>query len=379
MDELDKQDLFPFKVLIVDDNKNNLFTLDAVLKTLENCVVIQANSGEEALIIAMSEKDINLILLDIQMPNMNGYEVATHLKMVELTKNIPIIFVTAVFKNEEFIQQGYEVGAIDYLTKPLDENMLLNRIKLYRSLQESEKRAVLHAQEAEAANKAKSEFLANMSHELRTPMHGILSFSMIGLTNAESAEREKLLQYFTNINVSGQRLLTLLDDLLDLSKLEAGKMAIKLQEADLLNVLNSCFSEQEQRMKDLELTFDINSELSVIGMFDFVRIGQVITNLLSNAIKFTSKGSEIKVRVAKNEEQILFSLQDDGPGIPEDELDSIFSPFTQSSLTKTGAGGTGLGLAISQEIINSHNGKIWAENHVEGGAIVNFTLPNNLV
>jgi len=127
-----------FKILIVDDNPNNLFTLESLLKGLDNCEIIQASSGEQALVSSL-EHSIDLILLDVQMPEMDGYETAKHLKMTARTRDIPIIFVTAIFKSEEFIEHGYEIGAIDYLTKPIDDNMLLNRIMLYRTLFEREK------------------------------------------------------------------------------------------------------------------------------------------------------------------------------------------------------------------------------------------------
>ncbi|NOQ77615.1 MAG: PAS domain S-box protein [Methylococcaceae bacterium] len=234
--------------------------------------------------------------------------------------------------------------------------------------------AVEHANEA---NQSKSEFLANMSHELRTPMHGILSFSRFGIKKIDSVSKEKLAQYFSNIQTSGERLLALLNDLLDLSKLEAGKMDLNIKESDLVAVFNSCYAEQEQRMDDLGLTLAINKpDKPVVGQFDAVRIGQVITNLLSNAIKFSPAGNVITVTFEKNAEQTLvFSLQDEGEGIPQDELEDVFDAFIQSSKTGSGIGGTGLGLAISKHIIDAHDGKIWAENTVKGGALFSFTLP----
>lgn len=232
--------------------------------------------------------------------------------------------------------------------------------------------------QAEMANKSKSEFLANMSHELRTPMHGILSFSDIGHQNIDTASKEKLASYFSNIQISGKRLLVLLNDLLDLSKLEAGKMEIRPIKSDLVSLMNNCYLEQSQRMLDLNLTIEINSQKDVmLGIFDSTRICQVITNILSNAIKFSPKGGKIFVEIIYIEDKkIQFSLRDQGAGIPNDELETIFDSFIQSSKTKTGAGGTGLGLAISRQIIDAHHGKIWVKNVLSGGAIFNFTLPS---
>jgi len=244
--------------------------------------------------------------------------------------------------------------------------------------QKKTEQTIIHAKEAaEAANLAKSTFLANMSHELRTPMHGILSFSNIGMKKVDTAPRDRLYKYFSNINISGDRLLLLLNDLLDLSKIEAGKMEIKINQANLTEAFTSCCAEQEQQINELSLTIQlIEPNYSVTGMFDILRIKQVITNLLSNAIKFSSKGSSIIVILSKNDNgDLSFSLSDNGVGIPKDELNSVFDAFIQSSKTKTGAGGTGLGLAICKEIIEGHDGKIWAENNNEGGATFKFIIP----
>lgn len=242
---------------------------------------------------------------------------------------------------------------------------------------EQELRLIELQEDADKANKSKSEFLANMSHELRTPMHGILSFSGFGLKKVDIAKREKLGQYFSNIKLSGERLLALLNDLLDLSKLEAGKMVLDIKDASLIATFEHCQREQSQRMQDLGLTTELNvSGDGGNGQFDSVRIGQVITNILSNAIKFSPKNSVLTITIENNEQDdLLFSLKDNGIGIPDKEIDDVFDAFIQSSKTKTGAGGTGLGLAISKQIIEGHKGKIWAENNPEGGAIFTFVIP----
>ena len=237
---------------------------------------------------------------------------------------------------------------------------------------------------AEKANHAKSEFLANMSHELRTPMHAVISFSSLGLKRLDTASTEKLAGYFSNIQGSGKRLLVLLDDLLDLSKLEAGKMQLDMKQNDLYQLVKRCTMEQESRIDEHRLTLDmVPPECVTVASFDDVRIGQVITNLLSNAIKFTLHDKTIRITIS--EESLVsenvpvpglrFTMRDEGIGIPDDELEVVFDKFIQSSKTNTGAGGTGLGLAICKEIINCHGGRIWAENHPGGGAVFSFVLP----
>ena len=242
---------------------------------------------------------------------------------------------------------------------------------------EYEQALLLAMKSAHKANQAKSDFLANMSHELRTPMHGILSFANIGLRNADTVTRDKLTRYFDNIKTSADRLLPLLNDLLDLSKFEAGKMSLNIQKGEIASVFNSCRLEQQQRLLDLGLDVIIDApEQALITHFDQVRIAQVITNLLSNAIKFSSKGGIIKIHISQTKDKfLLFSMQDEGVGIPSNELKDVFDAFIQSSKTDTGAGGTGLGLAICKNIIEAHRGRIWAENNSTKGAIVSFTLP----
>lgn len=229
-------------------------------------------------------------------------------------------------------------------------------------------------EEALQATQSKSEFLSNMSHELRTPMHGILSFSNFGIKNIDTAPKEKLLKYFSLIKVSGDRLLSLLNDLLDLSKLDAGKAIINLKKHDLAELFFNCQMEQEQRLNDLGQRVEMQASKTV-GIFDPVQIGQVLTNILSNAIKFSPENSTISVSIYSDKQNLIFSLKDQGVGIPESEMTDIFDAFIQSSKTDSGAGGTGLGLSISKKIIAAHNGKLWAESNSDKGATFTFSLP----
>lgn len=272
------------------------------------------------------------------------------------------------------------VEILENTLKRLDseEQLRLSNVRLEDRVEQRTKELAVAVEQANQANLSKSEFLAHISHELRTPMHGILSFASFGINNSDSVAREKLNKYFVNIDTSGKRLLTLLNDLLDLSKLEAGKMELNKNEANLAMVFESCRLEQSQRMIDLDINLQVNQPSSpVTGVFDVLRIGQVITNLLSNAIKFSPQKEEIKVVMDKNDkDELCFSMQDHGPGIPEGELEKIFDSFSQSSNTDTVKKGTGLGLAISQKIIEGHHGRIWAENNTEeGGAIFKFVIP----
>ncbi|WP_461536032.1 sensor histidine kinase [Spongorhabdus nitratireducens] len=234
--------------------------------------------------------------------------------------------------------------------------------------------------EAERANRLKSEFLHNMSHELRTPMHAILSFSELGGMETDDGERESLKEYFTLINTSGQQLLGLLNDLLDLSKLEAGKVDYQMAEENPVQLVKDVMHQLSPLLTEKQQKLDILNDQSVpMISCDKVRIRQVLTNLMGNAIKFSPDGSTIAVELEcekqGSEEGITLKLKDQGVGIPEDELEAIFDKFTQSSKNASGSGGTGLGLAISREIINDHGGSVHATNRRSGGACFRIWLP----
>ena len=239
-------------------------------------------------------------------------------------------------------------------------------------------------EEAEAANLAKSEFLANMSHELRTPMHAILSFSEMGERKINDAELSRLETYFSNIRVSGERLLGLLNDLLDLAKLEAGRMELDPVPGDLGVVVDAAVTEFQVLARDKGLTLEVvPPTVSLVACFDAEKMLQVVRNLISNAVKFTPEGRRVSVVFEDGmlpgdngpRHALRLKVIDQGVGVPEGERETIFDKFVQSSKTRTKAGGTGLGLAICREIVHEHGGEIRAANHPEGGAVFSVTLP----
>lgn len=230
--------------------------------------------------------------------------------------------------------------------------------------------------EAERANQAKSVFLANMSHELRTPMHGILSFARFGQQKIESAPKEKLKTYFDEIYDSGSRLMILLNDLLELSKLEAGKIVYSMNESDLIENATTIASEMRAYAEEKQVKIQvIEMHPKVSGTFDNQKIQQVMRNLVGNAIKFSTANTIIGIEVEDLMDQVRCRVINRGPGIPENELELVFDKFVQSSKTRSSAGGTGLGLAICKEIVEQHGGSIWAESGEGSETIFTFVLP----
>lgn len=272
------------------------------------------------------------------------------------------------------------------ITQQIKAESELRRHRDYlRELVEERTADLFDAKErAEAANQAKSEFLANISHELRTPMHAVLSFADLGKRKADP-QATHLQRYFDRIQHSGSRLMLLLNDLLDLSKLEAGQMLLSIAPAQIPDLIDSCQNELESLLKTKAIELEVENKATHCKVnCDSQRITQVIHNLLGNAIKFSPNDTKIQITLENADRQntqvaqqggLTIAVSDYGVGIPQEELETVFDKFVQSSKTKTGAGGTGLGLAICKEIISRHDGRIWAEQNPHGGAVFKLWLP----
>lgn len=392
-----------YSILIVDDNPNNLFTLRALLETSLNAEVIEAQSGFDALE-RVSESPIDLILLDIQMPDLNGFDVARLIRNRPKFANIPIIFLTAVYKSEDFKQQGFESGAIDYLTKPIDDTILITRVKAYLRVIEAEREsnrrlsalnARLQAEidarkRAEAvledlnrqlqdASRHKTDYLSSMSHELRTPLNALIGYLSLAVNDLQREVAEEKLQNLTKANQTARVILQLINDVLDFAKIEAGKMDTLIEEVDLVEILEDVAITAEGLLlnKPVELKTEIDADLPSVQS-DYTKIKQMLNNLLGNAIKFTTQGSvTLRARLERNPASaVRIEVQDTGMGIPQEKLGSVFESFKQvdSSINKK-FGGTGLGLTITKQFCDMLGIEIGVNSELGRGSTFWLRIP----
>ncbi len=409
------------KILLVDDDFLDRKQVRLILakSNLSNSFEIEDASTLSEACRMLADNNYDIVLLDLHLGDSSGLDTVKRARSVN--SDASVIVLTGL-DDEQTGLEAIREGADDYIVKGDTLKQLLARAIRYslerrrirkrlldsedghrRHLEQmvrertvnleqvneqmrkeiedrkqAEKELMQAKQQAEAANKAKSEFLANISHELRTPLHSVLSFASFGIKKYADSERKKLLDYFTKIKQSGQTLLDLLNNLLDLAKLESKGTAFTLSPTDLDFLAKSIISEVQPLIseRNLRIRYEIR-DLDERVLLDSDKIKQVFRNILNNAVKFSPKGKTIDVAISRTHVGVKVSVSDSGPGVPNDELEAVFDKFVQSSKTKTGAGGTGLGLSISYEIINAHGGRIWAENKPEGGAVFSFEIPFN--
>lgn len=364
-------------ILVVDDTEDNLDLLEFALKR-KPVKMLRAASGPECLQIAKDQQP-DVILLDIQMPGMDGFETLTRLRGSAATAKIPVIFLTAQRKEPESIEKGLMMGAEEYLTKPIDTEELLVRTKTLVKLKRIE---------AEL-ERTKADFMAMLVHDLRSPLAGIKD--VIEFIRELEAGKEPLTEdHYVLLKASqesAERMLQLINDLLDVSKFEAGKMTLHREVQPLGPIIDQvCHHLEFQfRQKEVSLEREVPADLPAANI-DGPKVAQVLMNLLSNALKFTGKGGSVHVRVgltsARRPEggderaMLKVEVEDSGIGVAPEELPTLFERYKQaSSARKARQKGTGLGLTICKLIVEAHEGSIMAASEVGKYTRFTFTLP----
>ena len=359
-------------ILVVDDTPDNLTLMSSLLNELYQVKI--ANGGKRALKIAMSETPPDLILLDIMMPNMDGYEVCERLKLNPNTANIPVIFLTAKTEIADE-QKGLELGAVDYITKPISPPIVLARVKNHLALQEKNKALKNAISIAEKANLAKSDFLSSMSHELRSPLNAILGFAQL-MESDSPPQTQSHKESISHILQAGWHLLKLINEILDLAKIEQRQISLTEEAVPLAEIFIECQSiiGQQAKQRNITLKFPkLTTPLFVRS--DRTRLKQIFINLLSNAIKYNTKFGSVEVEcVPSGPSRIRISITDSGNGLNQYQLAQLFQPFNRLGQESSTEEGTGIGLVVTKRLVELMGGLIGVESTVGKGSVFWFEL-----
>ncbi len=369
-------------ILLVDDRPENLLVLEELLAA-EGRRFVRASSGQEALRFVL-KGSIGLILLDVQMPDMDGFEVASLIKGNPSTQQIPIIFMTAISKNEEYALRGYVGGAIDYLYKPLNPDITRAKIQVFEELfhRQEDLRAANEQllkmnRQLEDLNMQKNYLLGMAAHDLRNPIGAIAQLSQLLLSGSSGSVTGEQVKFLSAIRESSDYILHIIEDLLDVSKIESGKMSLDIQPTDIRALLERSLSLHRliAGRKDIQLELHLQLQTAYLYL-DAIKIEQVLGNLLSNAIKFSPRGTVITIHAQELNDQFSLSVKDQGPGIPKEEQYKLFNGFQTTSVRATeGEKSTGLGLLICSKIVQAHGGAIHVQSESGQGSTFWFTIP----
>ncbi|MBX3203911.1 MAG: response regulator [Labilithrix sp.] len=358
------------KILIVDDIEANLIAMEALLGDLD-CEIVRAGSGNDALRLLLRH-EFAAMLLDVQMPEMDGFEVARLARMNPRSRDVPVIFVTAMLETEENLFLGYESGAVDVLYKPLNAHVLLSKVQVFLELHRSRRKL---ADEIEAHKRTLADldaFNYSVSHDLRAPLRPLKAFSEIVLEGHGHKLDDEGRRLLTRIASAADRMDRLIDDLLRLSKVSrarpnAGRVELSTLAREVIAELRS---DDPARVVD----FVDGTDLSAHGDARLLRIA--LENLLRNAWKFTVRSSAARIEVGSTTEgaEIVYFVRDNGVGFDPGLRDKLFRPF-QRLHASSDFEGTGIGLAIVERVVRHHGGRIWADAATDRGATFFFTLP----
>jgi two-component system, sensor histidine kinase and response regulator len=364
-----------YSILVVDDNLTNLKLAALVLSPYYKLMVV--DNGEKAIKIAESKLP-EVILLDIMMPGMSGFDVCRQLKQNETTKDIPVIFLTAK-TDEDDIETAFEAGGVDYITKPLKAKEALSRIKTQIDLKEA--RDILKKQNEELklliANRDK--FFSIIAHDLRSPFNGFLNMTELLAEGIEQFSKAELTELSREMYKSTTNLYKLIENLLDWARMQNGKIEFKPVELDINKIVEESIASLNQRaiQKGILINNEMQKELKVYA--DEKMIYSVIRNLVSNAIKYTNRGGMVTVESGSStDNEIMISVQDTGIGISDTNIAKLFRIEEKiKSIGTDGEPSAGLGLLLCKEFVEKHGGRIWAESAEGKGSSFYFTLPTN--
>ncbi|UVM47767.1 hybrid sensor histidine kinase/response regulator [Pseudomonas sp. B21-015] len=385
------------KLLIVDDLPENLLALEALIRR-EDRIVYKALSADEALSLLL-QHEFAMAILDVQMPDMNGFELAELMRGTEKTKNIPIVFVSAAGRELNYAFKGYESGAVDFLYKPLDVHAVKSKVNvfvdLYRqskamkqqveALEQSrrEQEALLKQlqttrNELEQAVRMRDDFMSIVAHEVRTPLNGLILETQLrkmhlARANAAAFTLDKMHAMVDRDERQIKSLIRLIEDMLDVSRIRTGKLSIRPSRFDLVQLVKNLLQNFAPQVEAAASSVTLTADQPVVGSWDEFRIEQVISNLLTNALRYGSR-NPIDVRVYNHDGQARVEIQDRGIGISEENQQRIFQQFERVS-AKTVVAGLGLGLFISQQIVAAHGGSITVESRIGEGALFRVCLP----
>ncbi|WP_460164654.1 hybrid sensor histidine kinase/response regulator [Pseudomonas sp. S2_F03] len=385
------------KLLIVDDLPENLLALEALIKR-EDRVVYKALSADEALSLLL-QHEFAVAILDVQMPGMNGFELAELMRGTEKTKNIPIVFVSAAGRELNYAFKGYESGAVDFLHKPLDIHAVKSKVNVFVDLyrqskamkqqvealeqsrreQEELLKQLQHTQlRLEQAVRMRDDFMSIVAHEVRTPLNGLILETQLrkmhlARDNASAFTLDKMHAMVDRDERQIKSLIRLIEDMLDVSRIRTGKLSIRPTKFDLVQLVGNVLKNFAPQVDSAECSTHFTAGQPVVGNWDEFRIEQVISNLLTNALRYGGK-SQIDVRVYAQDGQARVEVQDRGIGISEENQKRIFQQFERVS-AKTVVAGLGLGLFISEQIVAAHGGSIAVESKINEGALFRVCLP----
>jgi two-component system, sensor histidine kinase and response regulator len=360
-------------ILIVDDNTKNIQVIALTLRQY-NYIILIATNGKDA-VEMVERKRPDLVLLDIMMPGMDGYEACRIIKSKKENENIPVIFLTALNEKDNIVR-GFEAGGVDYITKPFNNKELISRVKTHLELKQTRDELEKTTEHLSRLNSMKNKIFSVIGHDLRSPL-GSVKMTLEFLSREISGSCPK--EYRSTISLmikTTDEVFNLLENLLGWGKAQTGNLSVNFEDIDLNNLTDSVYSLNKANLgfKNIHFTKEIPGGTSVFA--DLNTLKMVFRNLLSNAIKFTPEGGSIKIYARRVKGTVNIAFKDTGVGIPEENLSGLFNPGVHISTYGTNKeSGSGLGLKLCYDFIKLNNGDITVESEVGKGTTFIVTLP----